>query len=211
MPDDTVELRRRLAAATRLVIDRLVATRAPADLLAGAAERMEGFAETLRGYPHGRTYEGYAEPANAPGPGEFFDHSPMSGRANPVAPPAELWVDGDGTVHGRATFSGAYEGPPGCVHGGYVAALFDEILGLANSTGGMPGMTGTLTVRYRKPTPLRTELRLVARLDRNDGRKNFCSSELYAGEELCAESEGIFVSVGMRRFKELLDARDVAD
>ena len=207
---DPLEERRRLAAATRHVVNRLVATTAPADLLAGAADRMEAFAETLAGYPHGRTYEGYAEPANAPAPNEFFEHSPMSGQANPVAPPASLWVE-HGEVHGRATFSGAYEGPPGCVHGGYVAALFDEILGMANSTGGRPGMTGTLIVRYRSPTPLRTELRLVARLDRNEGRKNFCSAELYAGDVLCAESDGIFVSVGVGKFKQLLDARDVSD
>ena len=107
MPEDgQLEQRRRLAAATRLVIDRLVGTTAPAELVATAADRMEGFADTLASYPHGRTYEGYAEPANAPGPSEFFDHSPMSGTANPVAPPAELWVE-DGTVHGRVTFSGA--------------------------------------------------------------------------------------------------------
>src|SRR5438270_4830358 len=203
MPDSAAE-RRRLAAATRLVIDRLVASTAPGDLLGAAADRMEAFADTLGEYPDGRTYEGYAEPANAPAPNEFFEHSPMSGQANPVAPPATMWVE-DGEVHGRATFSGAYEGPPGCVHGGYVAALFDEILGMANSMGGKPGMTGTLTVRYRSPTPLRTELRLVARLDRNEGRKNFCSSELYAGDVLCAESDGIFVSVGPRKFKQLLD------
>jgi acyl-coenzyme A thioesterase PaaI-like protein len=114
----------------------------------------------------------------------------------------------DGVVHGRVRFGGAYEGPPGCVHGGFVAAVHDEILGMANSTGGQPGMTGTLTVVYRKPTPLRTELRLEARLDRVDGRKQFCSSKLWAGDVLCNEAEGIFVTIGMGRFNELLDERN---
>ena len=61
-------------------------------------------------------------------------------------------------IKGTVTFGSAYEGPPGHVHGGYVAAAFDELLGMTQSLGGMPGMTGTLTVRYRRPTPLRTEL-----------------------------------------------------
>jgi acyl-coenzyme A thioesterase PaaI-like protein len=204
---DAKEARRRLAAATRLVVERLVASGAPADMLERASEQMEAFAETLAGYPYGRTYEGYAEPANAPKPEEFFDHSPLSGRANPIAPYMTMEVV-DGVVHGRVRFGGAYEGPPGCVHGGFIAAIHDEILGLANSTKGQPGMTGTLTVLYRKPTPLRMDLRLEARFERAEGRKQWCSSRLYAGDVLCNEAEGIFVTIDPGRFKELLDQRE---
>ena len=93
--------------------------------------------------------------ANAGEPFGFFDHSPMLGQANPLAPPIRLWLEGD-RIHGTATFGAAYEGPPGCVHGGYVAAAFDEVLGSTQSLSGSPGMTGRLTVHYRKPTPLNT-------------------------------------------------------
>jgi acyl-coenzyme A thioesterase PaaI-like protein len=205
--DDSIEARRRLAAATRLVVERLVASGAPADMLERASEQMEAFAETLAAYPYGRTYQGYAEPANAPKPEEFFDHSPLSGRANPIAPYMTMHVV-DGVVHGTVRFGAAYEGPPGCVHGGFVAAAHDEILGLANSTNGQPGMTGTLNVIYRKPTPLRTDLRLEARLERIEGRKQWCTSKLWAGDVLCNEAEGIFVTIGMERFKQLLGGRD---
>jgi acyl-coenzyme A thioesterase PaaI-like protein len=205
--DEQVAERRRLAAATRLVVERLVASAAPVELLANAADRMEAFADLLGGYPYGRTYEGYAEPANAPKPEEFFDHSPLSGRANPLAPPVRLEVRGT-TVYGEVRFGAAYEGPPGCVHGGYVAAVFDEILGMANSLGGQPGMTGTLTVKYRKPTPLRADLHLEATLDRTDGRKRWCSAKLYAGDVLCAEAEGLFIAIGFERFKALLAERE---
>ena len=63
-----------------------------------------------------------------------------------------------------------YEGPPGHVHGGFVAAAFDEVLGFVQSTTGQPGMTGTLTIRYRKPTPLDTDLRFEATVQRVEGR-----------------------------------------
>jgi acyl-coenzyme A thioesterase PaaI-like protein len=205
--DAQVEVRRRLADATRLVIERLVASTAPVELLTNAAERMESFGELLGTYPYGRTYKGYAEPANAPKPQEFFDHSPLSGTANPLAPPVRLEVVDD-VVHGRVRFGAAYEGPPGCVHGGFVAAVFDEILGLANTLSGEPGMTGTLSVKYRKPTPLRVDLRMEATLDRVDGRKRFCSARMYAGDALCAEAEGLFIAIGLERFKSLLDQRE---
>jgi acyl-coenzyme A thioesterase PaaI-like protein len=206
---EQAEARRRLAAATRVVIERLVATSAPTEMLVSAAERMEAWAETLAGYPHGRTYRGYAEPANAPGPmpNEFFDHSPLSGMANPIAPPLRSEIV-DGVVHGTVRFGGAYEGPPGSVHGGFVAALHDDILGQANGTNGKPSMTGTLTVVYRRPTPLYVDLRYEARLDRVDGRKQFCTSQLWAGDVLCNEAEGIFVTITMDRFAELLVARE---
>ncbi len=55
-----------------------------------------------------------------------------------------------------ACFDWAYEGPPTCVHGGVIAEVFDEVLGAANIVAGVRAMTGTLTVRYRKPTPLNT-------------------------------------------------------
>jgi acyl-coenzyme A thioesterase PaaI-like protein len=205
---ESLDARRRLAAATRLVMERMVATTAPAEMLDGAAERMEAFAEMLAEHPYGRSYEGVAEPANAPRPGEFFDHSPLSGTANPIAAPMHLEVADDRTVVGSVRFGGAYEGPPGSLHGGFVAPVHDEILGLANSLNGSPAMTGTLTVVYRKPTPLYTDLRIEATFDRADGRKQFCSSRLYAGDVLCNEAEGIFVTFDRQRFIELVEERN---
>jgi acyl-coenzyme A thioesterase PaaI-like protein len=127
-------------------------------------------------------------------PGAFFDHSPLLGLANPIAPPLEIdFVDG--RVRGRAVFGAAYEGPPGCVHGGWVAAAFDELLGSAQSTVDHPGMTGTLKVVYRSPTPLFTELTFEGGVDRVERRKIFVSGSVRAGDRLCAEADGIFISI----------------
>lgn len=198
---------RRLADATRLVIERLVATRAPQEQLAEAAEALEAIAAALDGYPRGHSFEGFSESANAGDPHAFFDHSPIIGRANPLAPPLDLAVVDDKVV-GRARFGSAYEGPPGAVHGGYVAAAFDELLGMAQSLGGKPGMTGTLTVRYRRPHPLHTEIEFEAELVRLEGRKIFTAGRSYAGGELRAEAEGIFISVDFSKIAELMAKRE---
>ncbi len=197
---------RRLAAATRQVIERLVATRAPADALAGAAEALEAVAASLGGHPRGHSFEGFAESANAGDPYAFFDHSPIIGRSNPLAPPLDLGVTG-GRVVGSARFGSAYEGPPGAVHGGYVAAAFDEVLGMAQSLGGRPGMTGTLTIRYRRPTPLHTLLRFEGELLRTEGRKIFTAGRLFAGEELTAAAEAIFVTVDFAKIAQMMARR----
>lgn len=198
---------RRLADRTRELIERLMATQAPTESVARAAELVEQALKELRAFPEGRSYEGFAESANAGGdPRAFFDHSPIIGLANPLAAPVRVAVS-DGMVHGQANFGAAYEGPPGHVHGGFIAASFDEVLGMAQSLGGAPGMTGTLTIKYRNPTPLHTDLRYEATLDRVQGRKLFTSGRLYNGDTLCAEAEGLFISVDFAKFAAMMAQR----
>ena len=142
-----------------------------------------------------------------------FDHSPFIGLANPLSPPVELSQQGDRVV-GRVTFGSAYEGPPGCVHGGYVAAVFDELLGAAQSVAGTAGMTAHLGVDYRRPTPLRRPLVLEGWLESTEGRKTWASGVLRLdepgpeGEVVLAEARALFISFDPERFRELLAARD---
>lgn len=189
----------RLAAAMRTVIDRLVQVAAPEENLSAAADALERYAERLATYPVSRLYEGFAETANAGDTHAFFDHSPLIGLANPLAPPVRLAVQQDKVI-GHVNFGVAYEGPPGHVHGGFIAAAFDEVLGMAQSLTGNPGMTATLMIRYRRPTPLLTELVFEARVDKVEGRKIFTSGTLSAGGVLTAQAEGLFIAVGHECF-----------
>ncbi len=195
--------KRRLANAMRVVIERLTSSDAPEDELRRAADALERYADALAAHPRLRFVHGFAESANAGDVAAFFDRSPMIGLANPLAPPITIAKTGERTAEARAVFSSAYEGPPGNVHGGFVAAAFDEVLGFVQSLSGRPGMTGTLVVRYRKPTPLHTELRFTAEYVRSEGRKLYTEARLHAGDVLCAEAEGIFVSIERARFAEL--------
>jgi acyl-coenzyme A thioesterase PaaI-like protein len=203
---------RRLADSMRAVIEQLVATKAPADVLEAAAAQLEAIAASLEGHPRGHNFEGFAdgsfaEASNSGDPHAFFDHSPLIGLANPLAPPLQLEAVDDQVI-GRARFGSAYEGPPGCVHGGFIAAAFDEVLGMAQSLGGKPGMTGTLTIRYRRPTPLHAELRFEATLDRVEGRKIFTTGRLLHDGHVTAEAEAIFVTVDFGKMAELARRRE---
>jgi acyl-coenzyme A thioesterase PaaI-like protein len=110
-----------------------------------------------------------------------------------MAPPIAYSVRG-GRIHGTGTFGAPYEGPPGYVHGGMIALAFDELLGIANIVSGQPGMTGTLTVRYRRPTPLGQEL-------------DFEACTITSHGTLTAEAEGLFVVVNPERAAEYFGAR----
>ncbi len=129
----------------------------------------------------------------------FVDFSPVSGLANPVSPPLNMWQEADGSVSATTVFSGAFEGPPAHVHGGVLAAAFDEVLGLAQLACGLAGMTGRLTIHYRRPTPIGVEVRFAARITSVSGRKVVVTGEsrvLFQGEwVVSAESDGLFISM----------------
>jgi acyl-coenzyme A thioesterase PaaI-like protein len=199
----------RLADAGRLVIDRMATTDAPHAAIERAAELLEAAARELDGPGRRRTYQGFAESANAGGaPHAHFDHSPVMGMANPIAPPTRMESGGRRSIVMHMRFGAAYEGPPGAVHGGVVAAAFDEILGMTQSLSGQPGMTGTLTIRYRRPTPLYRDLRFEGRLERVEGRKILTTGTCHDGDTLTAEADGLFISVDFDKLAAMMTARD---
>jgi acyl-coenzyme A thioesterase PaaI-like protein len=143
---------------------------------------------------------------------QFLDRSPFMGAMNPLAPPVTVQIiDGEPrSVEARVTFTAPYEGPPGHVHGGLIAAVFDEILGFAQSLSGRPGMTGNLSINYRKPTPLNTELIFRGHITSIDGRKIFTTGTLHAGDTLCCEATGIFVSMKADTMARLFRDRELS-
>ena len=199
---------RRMAGQMREVIELMVASQAPIDLLTIAADRMGDLIAEMAKWPSGRTYEGFAESATAGAdPNATFDHSPILGLANPLSPPLEVEIEGDRVV-AHVHFGAAYEGPPGCVHGGYVAAVFDELLGATQTLSGTAGMTARLIVNYRRPTPLHRDLIMEGRMVRVDGRKVFVEATCSADGQLTAEAEGLFVTIDPTVLSALRSARD---
>jgi acyl-coenzyme A thioesterase PaaI-like protein len=188
----------RLAAAMRRISSVVVGQPINDGDLADAAGELAALADRLESAAPGEK-RSRPQPGPIGNPQDHFPTSPMVGFANPVAPPVDVWAvvgeSGRREVRGRVTFGFQYEGPPTCVHGGAIAELFDELLGLANITVGQAGMTGTLKVRYNRPTPLLTELDLLARYTGREGRKIYTWGGIYHEGELTAEADGIFIEV----------------
>ena len=80
-------------------------------------------------------------------------------------------------------------------HGGHGVELVGILVGIGLIIGALAaaGMTGTLTVRYHRPTPLNTDLDLSAQVQESVGRKTMVSGELHAGDVLTASCECLFV------------------
>ncbi len=133
----------------------------------------------------------------------FREKSLFRGTTQPLAVPmvADVEVvDGERRIVGRVNVDPMYEGPPGAVHGGYVAGLFDDMLGAAQRLSeGMSGVTGKLTVRYRRPTPLGVDLRFEAWLQDERDRSMTARARCVADGEVTAEAEALFIRVDLAK------------
>jgi hypothetical protein len=83
----------------------------------------------------------------------YLDHGRDVGSFNPCFPEYEIRVDQE-RASGSVSFPLAYEGPPGCVHGGFLAVFFDCVIQHHNCEYGVAGKTTALNLEYRRPTPL---------------------------------------------------------
>ncbi|GDY29786.1 aromatic compound degradation protein PaaI [Gandjariella thermophila] len=182
--------RRELAARVRELVEEIVHTDAPAADLLTAAEWIAGATALLRTARRDRPMllahdGGY----------QVSMHSPVEGPGNPLAPPMTGLVAADGEMRATAVLSGAYEGPPGRVHGGWVAALLDHAVGRAVACAGLPAMTVSLTVDYRRGTPYGVPLTVRARFTGSEGRRVFATGEIVADGEVTAEASAILVAI----------------
>lgn len=121
-------------------------------------------------------------------------YSPGMGPANPLSPDITVTVDDDQVVHGRVTLNESYNGPPfDHCHGGVVALLYDDLVGMATMVGAGGGMTANLSIDYRRPTPLFRPLEITAWFDHADGRKLISKGTMHCDGELLSEAHGLFI------------------
>ena len=133
----------------------------------------------------------------------FNRYSLYRGTGSAVAAPLTVrqvtLEGGRPAIEGRVRCNAIYEGPPRGVHGGYVAGLFDDVLGQTIPLApGPTAVTGTLEVKYRKVTPLDTDLVFLAWVHYASGRRIHAKATCHAGDVLTAEADALFVRVDMQ-------------
>jgi hypothetical protein len=118
----------------------------------------------------------------SPGRRVYVDHARDVGAYNPCFPEYEITVDGN-RASGTVTFPIVFEGPPGIVHGGVVATLFDCVIQHHNCDVGVAGKTTSLLVEYRRPTPLGMPLRFEIERE-TDARRITSRARLVASDDV---------------------------
>jgi acyl-coenzyme A thioesterase PaaI-like protein len=195
--------RRRLAAELRELGSLLLSRQSNETEISALADQLAQFNQRIKHEPEIAGRKGWMDAGLLSGPDVLsVELSPLVGKSSSVGPVLKVWVEkGEGRAEVNCDWR--FEGPPRCLHGGYIAAIFDEFLGWAQMLSGGAGATKNLSVTYHHPTPLNENLALTARLLSVEGRKIRVIGEMYAGERMTASAEGLFISFGAKGTTEL--------
>jgi acyl-coenzyme A thioesterase PaaI-like protein len=98
-------------------------------------------------------------------------------------------------LRARIWFGPETEGPPGHAHGGSVAAVLDEVLGLAAWAAGYPIVVGNLNVSFRNLLPLQQVVTVESNIVSAEGRKILVHGRICRGKETFAEGECLCITI----------------
>ena len=118
----------------------------------------------------------------------------VAGDTNPAAPRLALMRTEEG-LRAEITLNTIYQGPPGLVHGGWIAAMLDKAVDSVSAIETSPGLTAHLEVDYRRPTPLFTPLEITSWVERVEGRKVYVAGQIKAHGQVTAEGSALMIRV----------------
>lgn len=126
----------------------------------------------------------------------LMPYSPVCGPCNPVAPTLCFQRE-PGRLVAEACFTVVHEGPPGTVHGGVLAAVYDQIFANANLFNKTGGYTASLTVDFHRPTLLDSPVRFIAWIESVEGRKVRVQGQCHDAQgELLTSGRALFIQAG---------------
>jgi acyl-coenzyme A thioesterase PaaI-like protein len=177
-----------LADAVRDLVDATIRTTAGRDVVERATAEIDAITARLRAHqetgPSGVHF-------NAEGRSWQWGNAAV-GKRNAAAPQMDVHIGDDRRTSADLVLGAAQEGPPGKMHGGVAALLLDHFMGVTASSMQRPSMTGTLTLRYVRGTPL-GPIHLEGRVDRYTGYKTIVLATISDPDGVTVEAEGVFV------------------
>jgi acyl-coenzyme A thioesterase PaaI-like protein len=184
----------------------------PEEVYAEAAETLEEVVKGLRKQPRRMRSVGFRQGKEEFGRREFdfgmVDLSPVSGLANPLAPPLRVQRKEEKRAMGTVVFPGSVRTGAGWAHPGYVAASLDEVFGAVLAWMGQPIMTGILDVRFLRPCPLEEEVRIDGWVRREIAGAIFTEARVEVAAGPVAEANAVFFVVGEDQYRRFAEERN---
>lgn len=125
-------------------------------------------------------------------------HCFVCGKENPYGLKLEFYEISPGEIVVEYTVPEQFQGYPGVVHGGIVAAMLDEVTGRVHMGGDPPRFmfTAKLEVRYHKNVPIGKPLRIIGLAGKSKERTAVASGKIFGPDgDLLAEAEAVLVNV----------------
>jgi acyl-coenzyme A thioesterase PaaI-like protein len=108
------------------------------------------------------------------------------------------YLDAARHLKARVWFGPETEGPPGHAHGGSMAAIMDEVLGLAAWAGGHSIVVGNLNVSFRNLLPLQKVVTVETKIVSVEGRKVMVHGRIYCDKTNYAVGECLCITIQVK-------------
>ncbi len=176
------EPRERLRSAMSRVLDVFVCHSGTEEEVAAWAAIAEDHADRLESLPPDSVFWG------------FGSRGVLSVTGMPAVPgaPPRLADTGDSAA-AVVTYGREHQGHPGHVHGGVLAATFDDLFGLFQTFAQPSAVTAELTVRYLAPVKVGATIHFEAEVVERDGRKLRVRGQGTTNGATCVAAEALFV------------------
>ncbi len=150
-----------------------------------------------------------ASSVSDPGKTPVYAHCFVCGRSNLFGLAVSFETLEDGRVMTEFVPTERHQGYPGVCHGGIIYTLLDETIGRATYRDGAMTVTASMNIRYRRPVPIGSRVRIVGRLVKDRGRILEGSGEALLDDgTVAAEAEGKFVPLSEEEQAKVADALD---
>lgn len=101
----------------------------------------------------------------------------------------------DQSFYARVRFLEGAQGRPGIVHGGAIAAVFDECMGAITLNNNQPAYTASLKIDYISPLTVEAIFYVESHLLKTEKRKTFITGQIFdENQKLFAKSEGLYIT-----------------
>ena len=118
----------------------------------------------------------------------------VCGQRNPAGFKVSFVLDGDDGIHFLVKFPSIYQGYDGIVHGGLISTVLDEVMANCFFRRGIDCLTTEIKVRFLKPVPIDTDLRVNGKIVRKGSRIGIAHGWIEDSHStVYAESEGKFL------------------
>jgi acyl-coenzyme A thioesterase PaaI-like protein len=203
---EITEARVEAAAAVRALVQAFAAHDADDRVLGELADDVRALLPALEAAPRRtRAIPSFDEiVAGVPEAGErryaMADRA-VVGPANPTSVDVEMRREDELEGVAEVVFGPAFEGALGRVHGGMVAAVFDDLSGFVLGFVGRPGFSVRLEVTFRAPVPVEVPVEFRVRLREQRGRKLLVEGEARLGDQVLVTAKTMMITVGQEHFE----------
>jgi uncharacterized protein (TIGR00369 family) len=116
----------------------------------------------------------------------------VCGEKNEKGMHLDFEMSSEGTARVDYIIPAYFQGYRHVIHGGIVATLLDEVMAKACLAAGLNAFTAEITVKFLKPVPAESPLRLEGHVKEKRHRLINTEGSLSVGKEICATAEAKF-------------------